>query len=56
VTDVIQSPLMEITVETMQQVLGVPPEIANRILNRLSDAGLLRETQRGFWLKVTPIM
>ena len=54
VTHVIQSPVTEFDVETLQQLLNISPEIVHRILRRLSSAGLLQEQRRGVWVKVTP--
>ena len=45
VTNVIQGPTSEFTVETLQQLLNASPEVADRILHRLSSAGLLQESQ-----------
>lgn len=52
VTHVVQSPIAQFTVETVQNVLDVSPDIAHRILHRLSSAGLLQETRGGVWMKV----
>jgi hypothetical protein len=54
VSEVVQSPLMEFTVPTVQQVLNVTPEIADRILHRLADAGLFQQRRGGTWVRVIP--
>jgi len=54
VTHVIQSPASRFTVETVRQVLNVSPEIAHRLLCRLSSAGLLQQQRDGVWVRVTP--
>jgi predicted transcriptional regulator of viral defense system len=54
VSRVVQGPATYFTVEAMQDVLEVSPDIAWRVLRRLSEAGVLRETFRGVWVKVMP--
>jgi hypothetical protein len=54
VTHIIQGPLSEFTVETLQHLLNTSPEIADRILHRLSSVGLLQEKRHGVWVRVTP--
>lgn len=51
VTDIVQNPGARLTVQSMEQWLGVPPEAAERILHRLMDSGLVREIQRGVWAR-----
>ena len=55
VSRVVQGPATYLTVEATQEVLGVAPDTAERVLRRLSDAGVLRETFRGVWVKVMPL-
>ena len=55
VSRVVQGPPTYFTVEAMQDVLEVSPDIAWRVLRRLSEAGVLRETFRGVWVKVMPL-
>ena len=44
-----QNPGLVLTVDTMQQWLGVPQDAAERILNRLASSGLIKEVQKGVW-------
>ena len=44
---IVQNPSVTLTVNTLQQWLGVPLEAAQRILDRLASSGLVREVQKG---------
>jgi len=46
-----QNPGLTLTVNTLQQWLGVPLDAAERILGRLSSSGLVREVQTGVWAR-----
>jgi hypothetical protein len=48
---IVQNPSVTLTVNTMQQWLGVPMDAAQRILERLASSGLVREVQRGVWAR-----
>ena len=48
---IVQNPSVTLTVNTMQQWLGVPVEAAERILNRLASSGLVKEVQTGVWVR-----
>jgi hypothetical protein len=48
---IVQNPSVTLTVNTMQQWLGVPMEAAERILNRLASSGLVKEVQTGTWVR-----
>jgi hypothetical protein len=48
---IVQNPSVTLTVNTMQQWLGVPNEAAERILGRLASSGLVREVQKGVWAR-----
>lgn len=48
---VVQNPSVTLTVNTLQQWLGVPMEAAERILTRLASSGLVSEVQRGVWAR-----
>ena len=48
---IVQNPSVTLTVNTMQQWLGVPNEAAERILGRLASSGLVREVQKGVWTR-----
>ena len=50
---IVQNPSVTLTVQTVQQWLGVPREAAERILGRLASSGLVREVQRGVWARGT---
>jgi hypothetical protein len=51
VESIVKNPSVTLTVNTLQQWLGVPADAANRILNRLASSGLVRELQRGVWTR-----
>jgi hypothetical protein len=48
---IVQNPSVTLTVNTLQQWLGVPLEAAERILDRLASSGLVREVQKGVWAR-----
>ncbi len=48
---IVQNPSVTLTVNTMQQWLGVPGDAAERILGRLASSGLVREVQKGVWTR-----
>ncbi|HVG71540.1 MAG TPA: hypothetical protein VM819_11550 [Vicinamibacterales bacterium] len=48
---VVQNPSVTLTVNTLQQWLGVPGDAAERILERLSSSGLVREVHKGVWAR-----
>ena len=48
---IVQNPSVTLTVNTMQQWLGIPMEAAERILNRLASSGLVKEVQTGTWVR-----
>ena len=48
---IVQNPSVTLTVDTLQQWLGVPMDAAERILDRLASSGLVREVQRGVWAR-----
>jgi hypothetical protein len=48
---VVQNPSVTLTVNTLQQWLGVPMDAAQRILDRLVSSGLVREVQKGIWAR-----
>ena len=54
VTQIVQSPMAQFTVETVQQILDVSPDVADRILRRLASAGLLQERRGGVWVRSIP--
>lgn len=47
---VLQNPSLTLSVETLQAWLNVPVDAAQRILNNLVSAGLLREVGSGVWV------
>jgi hypothetical protein len=48
---VVQNPSVTLTVETLQQWVGLPVDAADRILRRLASSGLVREVNRGVWAR-----
>ena len=46
---VVQNPSVMLSVNMLQQWLGVPAEAAQRILSRLASSGLVTEVQKGVW-------
>jgi hypothetical protein len=48
---IVQNPSVTLTVNTLQTWLGVPIDAAQRILDRLSSSGLVREVQKGVWAR-----
>ena len=50
---IVQNPSVTLSVNSLQQWLGVPFEAAQRILDRLVSSGLVREVQRGVWARGT---
>ena len=51
---VVQSPSVPLTVNRLQQWLGVPVDAAHRILGRLASSGLVREVRQGVWARDAP--
>lgn len=52
VEHIVQNPEPRITLQMLQDALGVPPDAASRIVDRLVSAGIVREEQRGVWSRV----
>lgn len=50
---IVQNPSVTLTLETLQQWLGVSADAAQRILSRLGSSGLVTEIQRGVWARGT---
>ena len=46
---VVQNPSVMLSVDMLQQWLGVPIDAAQRILGRLASSGLVTEVQKGVW-------
>jgi predicted transcriptional regulator len=53
IDNIVQNPSVTLSVNTLQTWLGVPMEAAQRILQRLTTTGLVREVQRGVWARGT---
>ena len=51
VDGIVQNPSVTLTVNTIQQWLGVPLDAAERILQRLASSGLVKEVQTGTWVR-----
>lgn len=49
---VVQDPTATLTADSLQARLGVPPDAARRILDRLASSGLMREVESGLWARV----
>lgn len=50
---IVQNPSVTLSLNTLQQWLGVPKEAAERILDRLISSGLVKEVQKGVWARGT---
>ena len=46
---VVQNPSVMLSVDMLQEWLGVPVDAARRILDRLVASGLITEVQKGVW-------
>ncbi len=53
INGIVQNPSVTLTVDTMQSLLDIPFEAADRILQRLASSGLVREVQKGVWARGT---
>jgi hypothetical protein len=53
VTEIVQNPGIQVTTATLAQWLQVSVDAAQRILDHLVEAGLLREVSRGVWARTT---
>ncbi|MBI2189054.1 MAG: hypothetical protein HYU37_18300 [Acidobacteria bacterium] len=53
INGVVQNPSVTLTSQTLQQWLNIPPDAAERILERLASSGLVREVQKGVWTRGT---
>ena len=51
INGVVQNPSVTLTVDTLQEWLGIPMDAAQRILHRLASSGLVREVQKGVWAR-----
>ena len=51
INGVVQNPSVTLTVNTLEQWLGIPLDAAERILARLASSGLVREVQKGVWAR-----
>ena len=50
---IVQNPSVTLTVNTLQEWLGVPYDAAQRILQRLIASGLVREVEKGVWARAS---
>jgi ribosomal protein S25 len=46
---VVHNPSVMLSVDMLQQWLGIPMDAAQRILIRLASSGLVTEVQKGVW-------
>jgi hypothetical protein len=53
ISSVIDNPSVTLTVDTLHAWLSVPMDAAERILGRLAASGLVREVQRGVWVRAS---
>ena len=51
VAEIVQNPGVQITRDTVAGWLQVSPDVADRILDRLVEAGLVREILPGVWMR-----
>jgi hypothetical protein len=51
---IVQNPDEAITISRVEQLLAVPLDAAERIVQRLVASGVLYETRRGIWLHARP--
>jgi hypothetical protein len=51
VTQIVQNPGVQLTTSTMSDWLQVRDDVAERIVEHLVEAGLLREVRRGVWMR-----
>ena len=51
VSEIVQSPGIQVTTSTLEQWLHISADAAKRILDRLVEAGLLRESRSGVWTR-----
>jgi hypothetical protein len=54
VTELVQSPTVQFTIPEVERLLDTTPEIAQRVLLRLAAAGVVQQSGRAAWIKVTP--
>jgi hypothetical protein len=53
-THVVHGSTVHFTIETVQHLLNVAPDTADRILQRLESVELMHQTRRGVWVRVIP--
>ena len=51
---IVQNPDDAITISRVEEVLAVPLDAAQRIIERLVASGVLYQTRRGVWLHAAP--
>ena len=51
VNEIVQNPGVQLSVSMLAEWLHVSADVAQRILDRLVDAGLVREVRRGVWAR-----
>ena len=51
VAHIVQNAEGSVTLQSLQESLQVPPEAATRIVARLVDAGIVKEVERGVWMR-----
>jgi Fic family protein len=53
VNSVVQNPSVTLTIETLEAWLNVPRDAASRVLSKLVSSGLVREIERGVFVRGT---
>lgn len=51
---IVQNPTEAITIDRVEELLAVPLDAAQRIVERLVASGVLYETRRGVWCHARP--
>jgi hypothetical protein len=54
IDSIVQNPTAAVTTGRVEELLGVPLDAAERIIERLVASGVLCERSRGVWIHVTP--
>ena len=55
VTQIVHNPGVQVTTDTMSKWLEVEDVVAERIVDHLVEAGLLREVRRGVWMRTSDV-
>jgi hypothetical protein len=55
VTQIVHNPGVQVTTDMMSKWLEVQDDVAERIVDHLVEAGLLREVRRGVWMRTSDV-